>query len=94
MSLHEHFIDHQKMKDGSIYCNKCHNESDAHWLWMSLIFKCDEDSIDQLKDFIYNKSTKELATFILQKHQESELYCVYCGDYNNYYIPEQESSED
>jgi len=94
MTLYEHFINNKKIKDSSICCNKCNHESDAQWLWMSLIFKCDENSINQLKDFIYNKTAEELAIFILQKHQESELYCAYCGDYNNYYIPEKESLQD
>ncbi|MDP3787714.1 MAG: hypothetical protein Q8Q60_00170 [Candidatus Chromulinivorax sp.] len=89
MDLHNYFIDHKKIKKASIYCYKCNHESDAHDLWIALIFKFNETPIDELKNYIYNKSTKDLALHILQKHQELELNCAYCGDYSGYYIPEQ-----
>ncbi|MBV8661193.1 MAG: hypothetical protein JO129_03560 [Candidatus Dependentiae bacterium] len=94
MNIHEYFIDNKKINDASIYCSKCNQKSDAHWLWISLIFKCNQNSISELQNFIYNKSTKDLALHTLQKHQELELYCAYCGEYNGYYIPQQSAPQD
>lgn len=89
MDLHHYFIDHKKIKQAAIHCCKAHHKSDAHDLWIALIFKFNETPIDELKNYIYNKSTEELSSFVLQKHQELEIYCPYCGEYSGYYIPEQ-----
>lgn len=90
MNFHDFFIDHKKIKQASIHCCKAHHESDAHWLWIDLILKFKQDPIIELKNHIYNDSVEELAAYILQKHQELKLYCVYCGEYSGYYISKSE----
>lgn len=89
MFAHAPFINKQKINNAAIYCCKADHRSDSKSLWVLLMYLFDETPINELIDHIYHDSTDELTSFILQKHQELQLPCCDCREYNGYYIPEQ-----
>ena len=82
-------VNQQKMKEVLMFCCKGDHKNDTQLLWLLLIFSLDEDSLDELKNHIYNDLPQEFSLFVLRKYRELRIPCDTCKKYSDYYVLKQ-----
>ena len=83
----------EKWKEASITCCKCHQLTSSDKLWVYFMAYNQELLLQELMFIVNNGTIKELALFNLQKHHEFAIRCDHCFTHSDWYIPEQESSD-
>ncbi len=87
----EFLKNNKKMDDAKITCCQCNYPMTASKLWAYSVVYTREPLLQELLSIFYNGTTEELTLFTLAQHQKYQIDCSHCGDYHDYYIPEQQA---